>query len=168
MQSRFSRRAFLTILLALLLWACGGEGKAGQDAPDFKLQDLAGNEVTLSRFRGSIVILDFWATWCPPCRQSIPELVELQNKYGKKGVVILGVSMDDPKQAPDPYMTAFKDKFKINYTILRANGQVSKDYFGTSQMAIPTMFVINRKGKIVDKFVGFKPGAIEASIRKQL
>ena len=124
--------------------------------------------VSLKQYAGDIVLLDFWATWCPPCRQSIPELVSLQKKYSDQGVIILGISLDNPQQITDDYLSAFKRKFEINYPILRADQAVYQDYFGTENVAIPTMFVINRDGKIVDKHVGFVPGAVEESIKKLL
>jgi len=159
----------LTVLLLFLLPpGCSKDADALQTAPFFTLKDLSGKTVSLKQYAGNIVLLDFWATWCPPCRMSIPELVSLQNKYGNQGVVILGISLDDPQQFNDNYLSAFKLKFKINYTILRANQKVAQDYFGTGDMVIPTMFVINREGKIVDKHVGFIPGAVEESIKKLL
>jgi peroxiredoxin len=156
------------LILFLLFYGCDKEVDAWQTAPDFSLKDLSGNEVSLTQYRGHIVLLDFWATWCPPCRLSIPELVDLQKKYGDQGVVILGISMDDPQMFSDKYLLAFKEKFKINYTILRANNKVAMDYFGTGNMAIPTLFVINKEGKIVDKHMGYLPGAVEESLKKLL
>jgi peroxiredoxin len=164
----FPLRIFVitSIILLFLFHGCEKKVDAWQTAPEFSLKDLSGNMVSLKQYRGYIVLLDFWATWCPPCRQSIPELVDLQEKYRDKGVVILGISMDNPLQFSTRYLRAFKEKFKINYKILRVNRQVALDYFGTQNMAIPTMFVINREGKIVDKHVGFRPGAVEKSIKK--
>jgi len=160
--------AIPALMIFLLFQGCGKEVDALQAAPDFNLEDLNGHYVSLKQYQGHIVLLDFWATWCPPCRQSIPELVRMQKKYMDEGVVILGISLDDPQQFNNRYLLAFKRKFKINYSILRANEKVALDYFGTSQMAIPTMFVINREGKIVDKHVGFAPGVVEKSIKKLL
>ena len=135
-------------------------------APEFSLPDLSGQMISLEEHRGSVVILDFWATWCPPCRMSIPELVKLQEKYGETGLVILGLSMDNPRQVTDEKLQAFKEKNNINYIILRANEKVIKNYFKTTSVSIPTMFVIDRKGKIRDKLVGFKPNAVEKSLNE--
>ncbi len=159
---------FICLFLFLLLYGCNKEVDALQTAPDFRLKDLNGGTVSLNQHRGQIVLLDFWATWCAPCRLSIPELVEVQKKYGDQGVVILGISMDDPQMFPDHYLLAFKDKYKMNYTILRGDQKVAMEYFGTMNMAIPTLFIINRKGKIVDKHVGYAPGAVERSLKKLL
>jgi len=167
-NSRSSIHVLILLIMFFLFHGCGKESDAWQTAPDFKLADLSDKRVSLQDYKGSIVLLDFWATWCPPCRESIPELVDLQKRYQNQGVVILGISMDDPQQFNNRYLMAFKEKFRINYTILRANGQVALDYFGASNMAIPTLFVVNREGKIVDKFVGFMPGQVEKSIKKLL
>jgi len=160
--------------LALILMAsifhvgtgCKGEAEAGPEAPNFSLPSIDGGMVSLEDFRGSIVLIDFWATWCPPCRMSIPELIRLQNEYEDEGLVILGVSLDDPAQAPDAYLKAFKEKYKINYPILRANKQVMLDYFGLEAPAIPTMFVVDRTGRVTAKIVGFQPAALRNSIKK--
>lgn len=143
---------------------CQREVEAGPMAPDFTLADLSGQMKTLSDYRGQVVVVDFWATWCPPCRMTIPMLIKLQEKYGKKGLVILGISLDDPQQFPDQYLLAFKEKYKINYTILRYTPKVMQDYFATERPAIPTMFVVDRKGRIRDEIVGYQPDVLEKSL----
>ena len=167
-NSRSSICVLVIIIVIFLFYGCSKESDGGYTAPAFTLADLSDQRVSLKDYRGKIILLDFWATWCAPCRQSIPELVDLQKRYRNEGVVILGISMDDPQQFNNRYLMAFKEKFRINYTVLRANGQVAIDYFGGSNMAIPTMFVVNREGKIVDKFVGFMPGRVEKSLKKLL
>ncbi|RLB31118.1 MAG: hypothetical protein DRH11_13775 [Deltaproteobacteria bacterium] len=99
---------------------------------------------------------------------SIPELVELQEKYRDSGLVVIGISLDDPGRVSDSDLLAFKEKLKINYKVLRANYDVVKNYFGTENMSIPTMFIIDRKGRILEKHVGFRPGLLEESLRKLL
>lgn len=168
LSSRSSVHVLVLLIMVFLFHGCSKESNAWYTAPDFTLADLSDKRVSLKDYKGNIVLLDFWATWCPPCRQSIPELVDLQKKYRDQGVVILGISMDDPQMFNNQYLMAFREKFRINYTILRANGQVALDYFGASNMAIPTLFVVNREGKIVDKFVGFMPDQVEKSIKKLL
>ncbi len=159
----------LTILIFLILsLGCQKESDGLQTAPDFALEDLSGNRVTLKQYQGHIVVLDFWATWCPPCRASIPELVRVQKKFRDKGVVLLGLSVDDPDMYKNKYLLAFKQKFKMNYPVLRADLKIMQDYFGTERVAVPTAFVINKDGKIVDRHVGYIPGAIEKSIKKLL
>jgi peroxiredoxin len=159
---------FASLILFLFVSGCDKEVEALQTAPDFTLRALNGDSVSLKTYRGKVVLLDFWATWCAPCRLSIPELVELQKKYRDQGVVVLGISMDEPQMFPDMYILAFKEAFKMNYTILRADQKVSMDYFGTASMAIPTLFVINREGKLTDKIVGYAPGAVEDSLKRVL
>ncbi|MCP4666769.1 MAG: TlpA family protein disulfide reductase [Deltaproteobacteria bacterium] len=148
----------------LMHLGCQQERKVGHIAPDVSLRDLSGRMVTLEEFRGSVMLLDFWATWCPPCRMSIPELIRLQEKYGDKGLVILGISLDDPGLYSNKFLLAFKEMAKINYTILRYDQKVLKDYFGNESPAIPTMFLVDRQGKIRERFVGFRPGALEKSL----
>lgn len=99
---------------------------------------------------------------------SIPELVRLQEKYKDRGLVILGVSLDDPTEFTNEYIQAFQNKFNINYRILRFNMQVLKDYFGYETPTIPTMFVIDREGKVREKIVGFVPNAVEKSVAELL
>lgn len=137
-------------------------------APDFTLQDLSRSEISLRQFKGQIVLLDFWATWCAPCRRSIPELVDIQKKYRDQDLVILGVSTDDPQKTSVKSLLAFKNQYKINYSILLASRSVTRAYFGTGQMPIPTLFVIDREGGVVDKIVGYQPGAVERSLKKLL
>ena len=165
---RFKIITLIFIIIFLLFHGCSKEVGARSTAPDFTLPDLAGNKISLKQFRGNIILLDFWATWCPPCRISIPELVNIQERYRDRGVVILGISVDDPRMYNDNYLFAFKTHFKINYKILRVNSKVARDYFGEVKIALPTLFVINREGKIVDKHVGFVPGTVEKSLQKIL
>lgn len=159
---------FVSLVFFLFLHGCEKDVDALQTAPDFTLRDLDGDSVSLTKYRGNIVLVDFWATWCAPCRLSIPELVEIQKKYRDQGVVVLGISMDDPQMFPDTYILAFKETFKMNYPILRADQKVAMDYFGTANMAIPTLFVVNREGKLTDKIVGYLPGAVENSLKRVL
>ena len=159
---------FASFIFLLILYGCEKEVETLRTAPDFTLRDLNGDSVSLKKYRGKVVLLDFWATWCAPCRQSIPELVELQKKYRDQGVVVLGISMDDPEMFPDTYILAFKEAFKMNYTILRGDQNVALDYFGVANMVIPTLFVINREGKIADKIVGYAPGAVENALKRVL
>jgi peroxiredoxin len=143
---------------------CAKKEDPGEAAPDFSLEDLSGNTVTLAGSKGRVVLLDFWATWCPPCLMSIPELVGLQQKYREKGLVILGISLDDPEQLTNGDLLDFKKRLEINYTILRADWKVMEDYFGSGDASIPTLFVIDREGRIVEKYVGFRPGLVEESL----
>lgn len=134
-------------------------------APNFTLEDISGKPLSLSDVKGKVVVVDFWATWCGPCRMSIPELVDLQAKYKAKGLVIVGISVDDEKVSKGE-LVAFKEKMQINYPILRANDKVYVDYFGrTRGFSIPTLFVIDREGKVRNRLVGFEPGVVEKSVQ---
>jgi len=151
-------------MILLSIFGCQKASESDVSAPDFSLSDLSGRVISLNQYRGNVVILDFWATWCMPCRVSIPELGKLHEEYRDKGLVILGVSMDDHEQFSNDYLRAFRDKFGINYKILRYNIEVLRDYFGGGNIAIPTMFLIDRKGKIRQKIVGFRPDVLKKTL----
>jgi cytochrome c biogenesis protein CcmG/thiol:disulfide interchange protein DsbE len=123
----------------------------GKPAPAFTLQDLNGNSVSLADFRGKVVILDFWATWCPPCIKEIPDFIELYKKYEDKGFAMVGISLD---QAGISVVKSFAQKFQINYPILMADGKVDKAYGGIT--SIPTTFVIDSAGNIRQKYIGYR------------
>ncbi len=117
-------------------------------APDFSLPDLSGEQLTLSAYRGKVVLLDFWATWCEPCREEIPHFVELQKKYGPEGLQIIGVSMDD---GPQPVRN-FYQEFKINYPVVMGTANLAERYGGV--LGLPIAFLIGRDGRIYAKHVG--------------
>jgi peroxiredoxin len=169
MPKKIMRGLFFLFLVSFLGCGPGGMG-AGYDAPAFKLKDLERNTVSLEEHRGRIVVVDFWATWCSACLMSIPELVEVQEKYRDEGVTVLGISVDLPEEISEADLLGFKNKLKMNYSILRADRQVMADYFagGESQVAIPTLFVVDRQGRIRDKLVGFRPGKLEETLQKLL
>ena len=117
-------------------------------APDFTLPLLDGGQLRLSSYRGKVVLLDFWATWCVPCRDETPHFVELQKKYGERGLQIIGVSMDD---SPDP-VHPFSQQFHINYPIVMGTADVGAAYGGV--LGLPIAFVIDREGHISAKHMG--------------
>ncbi len=117
-------------------------------APDFSLPDLTGQKLNLSSYRGKVVLLDFWATWCDPCRDEIPRFVELQNKYAHRGLQIIGVSMDD---SPEP-VREFSQRFKMNYPVVMGNAQTGELYGGV--LGLPIAFLIGRDGRISAKHIG--------------
>ena len=105
--------------------------------------------MTSEQFKGKVVVLDFWATWCPPCRGEIPGYVELQKKYGKDGLLIVGISMDD--KGPEP-VKEFVQEQGINYQIVMGDGDIEAIFGGIE--AIPTTFLLDRAGNIRDRKVG--------------
>jgi thiol-disulfide isomerase/thioredoxin len=115
---------------------------------DFTVTDLDGKAISINSLRGKVVLVNFWATWCPPCRAEIPDLVKLQDKY-KNALVILGISEDE---APLAEVRAFAAEHKINYPIAMTNPDLEKIFKGVS--ALPTTFVIDRDGKIQQRHVG--------------
>lgn len=123
--------------------------EVGQYPPTFALPDLDGNNVALGDFRGSVVVVDLWATWCPPCREEIPVLIDLYSEYKDDGLVILGVGLDRGGAAD---LAPFVEKNGITYPILVGDRAVSEAYKVTG---IPTTFIIGRDGRIVAKHVGF-------------
>lgn len=119
-------------------------------APVFTLKNLDGKNVSLSDYRGKIVFVNFWATWCGPCRMEIPHFVKLMDKYSDD-LVILGISVDDPRDYDK--IPSFSSSFNINYPILLdEKGQANYMYGGIQ--SIPTTFVLNREGKALGKIVG--------------
>jgi len=119
-------------------------------APDWKLADLNGRMTKFSDFHGKVLILDFWATWCAPCRVEIPHFVELQKQYGDKGLTIIGVSLDE--QGPE-VVKKFVKRLGVNYPIVIGDAKVAEAYGGID--AIPTTFVIDRQGRIVSRHMGY-------------
>lgn len=129
------------------------ESVSAQKVPDFSLPDLNGTLVSLSSFQGKGVIVDFWATWCPPCVKEIPHFVELYDTYKDKGLVILGVSLDDAKED----ILQFLGKQKIPYPVLHADkltlSKVTSDFGGVQ--FIPTTFFISPDGRLVKRLEGY-------------
>lgn len=129
------------------------------DAPNFSLKDLENNDVQLSDYKGKVVFVNFWATWCGPCRAEIPYFIDLVNKYDKDGFVVLGIALDPREftKVPD-----FVKKIGINYPVLFDQSGVSEVYGGIQ--SIPTTFVVNRDGKVVEMIIGSRPKEVFESI----
>ena len=132
-------------------------------APEFQLKDLAGKDLSLASVKGKVILLNFWATWCGPCRAEIPSLIELQNHY-KDRLQIIGLVVDDDD--PDAVKQVV-DSEGINYPVAIANNQIRFAYGGIP--ALPTLFVINPEGRVVQKHVGlYNPVIYETEVRALL
>ncbi|MDP9114869.1 MAG: TlpA family protein disulfide reductase [Acidobacteriota bacterium] len=149
-----SRMQVAAVSLVVLLAGCShprelkSEGQR-QNAPNFTLKDADGNPVHLTDYRGKVVLVNFWATWCGPCEVEIPWFVEFEQKYRDQGFAVLGLSMDDNGwKAVRPYMASHK----INYRVMIASEVVSQQ-FGNIE-ALPTSFVLDRQGRIASDHVG--------------
>jgi thiol-disulfide isomerase/thioredoxin len=129
-------------------------------APDFKLEDLDGKPLSLSASRGKVILLNFWATWCGPCRAEIPDLIELQKKYGDR-LQIIGLDVDDDDAGE---VKKFVEKNGINYLIGMATNDIRLQYGGVT--ALPTSFVLDAEGRVVQKHEGLRnPLLYEYEIR---
>lgn len=133
-------------------------------APDFSLQSLDGKTMRLSDFRGKAILLNFWATWCGPCKIEMPWFVDLQKQYGSQGLQIVGVAMDDASKED---IAKFAKDMGVNYPILIGKESVGDEYGGVP--ALPESFLIARDGKIVDRIIGLRGKAeIEDAVKKAL
>jgi thiol-disulfide isomerase/thioredoxin len=138
-------------------------GKSTQ-APNFTLESLDGKNVSLSDLRGKAVLLNFWATWCGPCKIETPWLVELQKEYGAQGLQVVGIAMDDSGKDD---IEKFAKDMGVNYPVLLGKEAVGDAYGGVP--ALPESFFIGRNGKIVERIIGLKGrGEIEDAIKKAL
>jgi peroxiredoxin len=136
----------------------------GKAAPDFSLPTTTGQTMKLSDFQGKAVLLNFWATWCEPCKVEMPWFVELQKKYGPQGLQVLGVAMDD---ASPKDIAAFAEKMGVNYPILIGKEEVGTQYGGIDYL--PSTYYISRNGKVIDHAFGLvSRSEIEANIEKAL
>ena len=146
----------------------------GKPAPAFVLEDLNGNKVSLASYKGKAVLINFWATWCAPCKIETPWIIELRNKYAAQGFEVLGVSADDlnrddPKELAKDKMEIVQSaqKLHINYPVLIDGGSLDKPYGGLDEL--PESFFVNRKGTVVAAQLGLtSKDDIEANIKKAL
>jgi thiol-disulfide isomerase/thioredoxin len=129
--------------------------KDPQVAPPFLVRNLAGGVLSTVALRGKVVFLNFWATWCGPCREEIPELIALQSRYKDK-LVIIGASEDE---APPEQVAQFAKRAGINYPIIMSSAALEQEYGGV--VALPTSFVIDEQGRVVQKHVGLDPNSFQ-------
>jgi peroxiredoxin len=132
-------------LLAATLFGAAGKG---DPAPAIQLKDQAGKSFSLATYKGQVVVVDFWASWCGPCRKSLPELDDLQARFASQGVKVVGISLDTDASA----MTAFLEKVPVRFSILHDPAGQTGEAF--SVVAMPTTFLIDREGRIAARFEG--------------
>jgi cytochrome c biogenesis protein CcmG/thiol:disulfide interchange protein DsbE len=179
MRNNFTGLLFLVLLsLATTNFTGCGRSKTGQpaakgalpNAPDVTFKDLQGKNVPLASLKGKVVLVDFWATWCEPCRTEIPWLIEFQQKYADKGFTMLGVAMDDEgKSVVDPYVQ--KTQFDVgghsmamDYPIVLGNDDIASKFGGL--IGLPTSVLISRDGKVQKRFIGLvNHDAVEKEIQ---
>lgn len=143
--------------------ALAGDAQSLKVAPDFTISDIHGNPLRLSDFKGKVILIDFWATWCPFCRESIPILKSLYDEYKDKGLVVIGIALEyDRGQA----LKQLAKEKKISYPLAVGKERLATEY---SAYGVPTRFIVNRAGEIEKKFVGFQDREIlESALREFL
>ena len=149
----YKNRWIVSLILLLILTTCSSKDqrKSIQSGgpQDFTLTSLDGEEFTLSKLRGKVVLIDFWATWCPPCVRSIPVFIKFYNKYHDQGFLVLGISREDIST-----LKRYRDEHGVSYPILIDDKNTAREY---GIKAIPNMFIIDKKGRIRKNQVGFAP-----------
>ena len=153
---RIGQKLILRVLLLLvvggfiyaLLRPAGGGLSAGDTAPDFQLSGLDGPTLQLSAYRGRVVVVNFWATWCPPCVEEMPSLNRFTERFGPKGVAVLAVSVDEDEQA----LRSFAAKYQLKMAILRDPGRKVSASYHTFQY--PETYILDRQGRLVQKVIG--------------
>ncbi len=158
-----SIRIFLAGML-LLLFVSAANGKENEKMPAFSLPSaLDGKTVESGDFAGKVLLITFFATWCPPCRQEIPTLISLQEDFGPKGFSVIGLSVDEkgPK-----VVVKMIEKDKINYPVLMAKSKTANDFGGVT--GIPTSFLVDRQGMIVKRYPGYVPKSLLEKDIKEL
>jgi peroxiredoxin len=146
--SRFAAGAVVLLGLSGAVGAQEPRSLVGKRAPSFALEDLHGTHVDLARDRGKVVLLNFWATWCAPCKVEMPQFMEWQKEYGPRGLVVIGVSIDD-SAAP---ALAFVEKLHLNYPVVMGNAKLGERYGGV--LGVPVTFLIDRAGVVRARFDG--------------
>lgn len=161
MTTSFSRHALFS-LLPLLVSACDAPGTTadpsaaiGSSPPPLHATSLAGDAVELAALTGKVVVVDFWATWCEPCREELPELAAMQHELGPRGLVVVGVSVDDERDLIDRYLA----NLPLAITIVHDHDDAIAGAWAPPSM--PTSYVIDRSGKLAHRQLGYRHGDAE-------
>jgi thiol-disulfide isomerase/thioredoxin len=160
-QMKKRAQCFLVLLFAGLAWC---NAAIAEPAPSFPVPTAQGN-VPLSELSGSVVYVDFWASWCTPCRKSFPWMNKMQEKYGKLGLIVVGVNVDSERKLADAFLAETPASFPIAYD---QEGKLASEY---GLVGMPTSFLVDQNGQIAQRHVGFRAedaDEIEAEIKKLL
>lgn len=142
----------ISIIFFLFFFSCSGTYK--NKVPSFTLRTIDGDNFRIDDHVGKkVIIIDFWATWCPPCRAEIPGFVRLYSQYKEKGLLIIGISLDRGGNAEE-IVKSFAREYEINYPIMMGTDEIVKKFGGI--VAIPTTFMVNKRGEIIEKIVGYR------------
>lgn len=151
MKTMATKARLLTITLALCGLMAGGAAQAATKMPSFTLPSVQdGAMVKASAYKGQAILINFFATWCPPCRKEIPDFIKIQKEYGAKGFTVIGISTDQEGAA---IVKKFAQKMEINYPVLLGDSDIIPAFGGI--LGIPTSFLINKEGNVVKRYDGY-------------
>jgi cytochrome c biogenesis protein CcmG, thiol:disulfide interchange protein DsbE len=156
MRFSLAKSAALFVATVLVFGGCNSaSSNKSSEVPDFSLKDLSGKTVTLASFRGRPVLLDFWATWCGPCRMSVPALQAFYERHKVNGLVVLGVNVDEDPSSVFQFVRHFKVTYPVHF------GGASPVKSAMNVESLPTFILLDQKGKLVERFDGFHPSIVD-------
>jgi thiol-disulfide isomerase/thioredoxin len=153
-----------------MLPGAAAAGEAANVPPDFDVATLDGRRFKISEYRGKVVVLDFWATWCPPCRKEIPQLVRIANQHRDRGLEVIGLHLLDSRTPPTETIRKFIDDYSISYTIGMADDKIFTAYLGR-ETAIPQTLIFGRDGRVVEHLIGYsesEASKLDAAVNRAL